>query len=380
MKKLLVGAVAAAMVLAGCSSPAASGDTIRIGANFELSGAVSSYGSAELEGVKLAVKEINAAGGVLGKQIELVEMDNKSDQAEVTSVATRLATQEGVVAIVGPATSGNAKAAISVANQTGVPIVTPSATADDVTSDAAGNVQPFAFRNCFQDSFQGQVMAKFASENLNAKTAAIIADNSSDYGKGLAKEFAAAFPGTVVVEESFSDTDKDFSAIITKLKNQEFDVLFIPGYYGQAGLIIKQARAAGITAPIIGGDGFDSPELVNLAGTEALNDVYFSAHFSTLNEDSKVTDFIAAFEAEYNKKPNAFNALAYDSVYMIKDAIERAGTVDVAAVNEALAQTSGFHAVTGVISIDSNHNAVKSATVIKLENGKEVSATTVDVD
>lgn len=378
MKKFLASVVAATILFTGCSGGSASTNTIKIGANLELSGAVSSYGSSELEGAKLAIEEINSAGGVLGKQLELVELDNKSDAAEVVSIATRLATQDKVVAMVGPATSGNAKAAISSANQAKVPLVSPSATGDDVTVDRDGKVQPYGYRLCFKDSFQGQVMAKFASENLKSKKAMIIADNSNDYGTALAKEFTSHFTGTVVGQESYTDAEKDFSAIITNIKNKDFDVLFIPGYYGQAGLIIKQAREAGITVPIIGGDGFDSPELVNLAGATNLTDVYFSAHYSSLSEDAKVQEFMQKFKAKYSKDPNAFHALAYDSIYLLADAIERAGEADSAKVTEALSATTGFTGVTGKVSIDEFHDAVKTATVIELKDGKEASATIVN--
>jgi branched-chain amino acid transport system substrate-binding protein len=221
-------------------------------------------------------------------------------------------------------------------------------------------------------------MAKFASENLKSTKAMIIADNSNDYGTALAKEFTSNFKGTVVGQESYTDAEKDFSAIITNIKNKDFDVLFIPGYYGQAGLIIKQAREAGITVPIIGGDGFDSPELVNLAGATNLTNVYFSAHYSSLSEDAKVQEFMKKFKAKYSKDPNAFHALAYDSIYLLADAIERAGEADAAKVAEALSTTTDFTGVTGKVSIDEFHNAVKTATVIELKDGKEASATIVN--
>ena len=381
MKKFMATCFAAAFVLAGCSGGAGggatTGDTIKLGANFELTGAVSSYGSAEYDAVKLAVEEINAAGGINGKQIDLVGLDNKSDAAEVASTAMRLVTKEKVVAMIGPATTGNIKASIPAATEGQIPLIAPSATADDVTEDANGGVQKYVFRICFEDSFQGGVMARFADTSLGAKKAVIIGDNSSDYAKGLAKEFKAVFPGEIVAEESYTDTDTDFSAIITSVKNKDFDVLFIPGYYGQAGLIIKQAREAGITVPIIGADGFDSPELANLAGKSNLNDVYFSAHFSTKSESEKVQNFITNFNAEYGTDPNAFSALAYDGVYMLKQAIEDAGTEDPEKVTEALGNIKGFDGVTGTITVNEKHNAVKSAIVIGLKDGEEDTATEV---
>lgn len=379
MKKFLATVFATMLVLTACGGKGTTNsDVIKIGANFELSGAVSSYGTAEMEGVKLAVDEINEAGGVLGKQIELVELDTKSDEAEAATNAMRLVTQDKVVAMVGPATTGAVKASIPATNKAKVPLVAPSATADDVTENDAGGIQEYIYRICFEDSFQGKVMAKFADGELDKKKAVIIGDNSSDYAKGLAAEFKAAFPGEIVAEESYSGNDTDFSAIITRVKGKDFDVMFIPGYYGQAGLIIKQAREAGITVPIIGGDGFDSPELTSLAGAANVNDVYFAAHYSSLNKSPKVEKFMESFEKMYGKEPNAFSALAYDSVYMLKDAIEKAGSEDPQEIAKALGETKDFSGVTGVITVDEKHNAVKTATVVELENGKEVSAVEVD--
>ena len=383
MKKRIFGTLMAvvlfAAALAGCgNSDKPAGEVIVIGGNFELSGAVSSYGNAEKEGAELAIKEINAAGGVNGKQLKLVTADNKSDAAEVTSVASKLITQDKAVALIGPATSGATKAAIAVGDSEKVAVISPSATSDDVTAKADGSVQEYGFRVCFQDSFQGGVMAQFAKNNLSATKAVIIGDNSSDYAKGLSAEFKAKFGGEIVAEESYTEKDQDFSAIITNIKAKAFDVIFIPGYYAEAGLIIKQAREAGITQPIIGADGFDSPELANLAGANNLNDVYFSAHYSSLSTDEVVTNFMKKFNDEYKKTPNAFNALGYDTVYLLADAIERAGEATPEKIKDALEQTKDFKGVTGSITIDEKHNAVKSATVIGLKEGKEDSAVIVE--
>jgi branched-chain amino acid transport system substrate-binding protein len=315
-------------------------------------------------------------------QIVPVKIDNKSDSAEATSVATRLMTQEGVVASLGPATSGNFMATIPVAMGSKIPVISASATADKgVTTDDKGNVNDFVFRLCFNDSFQGVTMANFASGNLSAKKAVIIKDNSSDYGKGLAENFRATFEaagGTIVAEEGYVGKDKDFNAILTKIKGQEFDVIFIPGYYQEAGLIIKQARDLGIKAPVLGADGFDSPVLLELAGPEALNDVYFSNHYSSLDQDPKVQDFIAAYKAKNNVDPNAFNALGYDLGQYIADAIKRANSTDPVAIKDALADTKGFAGVTGTFDMGEDHNPIKSAVVIGLENG--VQKTSVKVD
>ena len=381
MKKWLVVLLALTMVmsmaLTGCGggdAGSADSDTIKIGVNYELSGAVATYGQSSVDGIKLAVEEINAAGGVLGKQIELVEMDNKSDAAEVVSVATRLMTEEGVVAVIGPATSGNFKAELPIANENGIPVLSGSATANDVTAEAT---REYTFRICFSDDFQGVAMANYASKNLGAKKVAIVQDKSSDYAEGLAKSFTETFTGLggeIVAAEAYTSGDTDFNAILTSLAGKEFDAIWLPGYYQEVGLIIKQARALKIECPILGADGFDSPVLAELAGAEALHDVYYSNHYSSLNEDETVTAFIEAYKAKNGVEPDAFNALGYDCAKLMADAIERAGVAESEAIKEALAATDGFKAVTGTLSIDENHDAQKALVVIKIDGGVAVSA------
>lgn len=376
-------------MLVGCASEKsnnASGNDatneVKIGLNYELSGDVASYGQASVDGIMMAFDEINAAGGIDGKKIVPVQIDNKSDSAESTSVATRLMTQEKVVAQLGPATSGDFMATIPVAMQNKVPVISASATADKgVTVDAKGNVNDYVFRLCFNDSFQGVTMANFASVNLEAKKAVIIKDTSSDYGKGLAENFKATFEGLggeIVAEEGYVGKDKDFNAILTSIKGKDFDVIFIPGYYQEAGLIIKQARDLGIDAPVLGADGFDSPVLLELAGAEALNNVYYSNHYSSLDEDPLVKDFIAAYKEKKGTDPNAFNALGYDLGKFIADAIDRADSNEPEAIKNALAGTKGFVGVTGTFDMGEDHNPIKSAVVIGLENGVQASSVKVD--
>ncbi len=382
----LIAAIMAAGMIAGCSNGKNNeglASEVRIGINYELSGDVASYGQSSVDGIMMAFDEINAAGGIDGKKIVPVQIDNKSDPAEATSVATRLMTQEKVVAQLGPATSGNFMATIPVATGNKVPIISASATADKgVTVDDKGNVNKYVFRLCFNDSFQGVTMANFASENLGARKAVIIKDNSSDYGKGLAENFRATFEdlgGEIVAEEGYVGKDKDFNAILTKIKGQAFDVIFIPGYYQEAGLIIKQGRDLGIDAPVLGADGFDSPVLLELAGAAALNDVYYSNHYSSIDEDPLVKDFIADYKEKYGTEPNAFNALGYDLGKFIADAVKRAGSNDTEAVKNALADTKGFEGVTGTFDMGEDHNPIKSAIVIKLENGVQASSVKVNL-
>ena len=386
MKKRTVAVMAAGLFLLGaCGSPKVSDSggsddakTIKIGGNFELSGAVAAYGEAENEGVKLAVEEINKDGGIDGKKIEYVSKDNKSDNNEAASVAANLTTKDEVVAIVGPATSGATKATLPNLTKAKTPAVTPSGT-DDAITVQKGKVQDYIFRSCFQDSFQGIVLAKYADENLKADKAVILGDNSSDYASGLKKAFKETYKGEIVAEENFTAGDKDFQAMLTKIKDKDFNVIYIPGYYTEAGLIIKQAREMGIEQPIIGADGFGDEKLIETAGASNVKNVYYTGHFSTkAPATDKVEPFVAAFEKKYGKQPSSFNALAYDSVYMIKQAIEDEGKATPEAINKGLANLKDFEGVTGKITMDKEHNPVKSAVVLGLTDGKETSAETVN--
>lgn len=379
LKRAMSMATAALMFVslaAGCSSGGgngnkSTGDTIKIGLNYELSGGVAAYGQSSRDGILMAFDEINAKGGVLGKKIEPVVMDNSSKADEATSVTTKLVNKEKVVAVLGPATSGAFKATIPAATKRKVPAISSSATADDVTVDKNG-VKEYAFKTCFNDAFQGTSMANFASKTLNASKAVILTDNANDYSKGLAKSFKETFTangGTIVAEEAFVADEKDFNAVLTKIKGMDFDVIYLPAYYEEVGLIIKQARDLGIDKPFLGGDGYDSPELIKIAGASALNNVFFSNHYSSQDTDAKVVEFVENFKAKYGKEPDAFHALGYDLGYFIADAIERAGEADSVKIKEALEQTKDFPAITGVLSIDENHNPVKSITIIELKDG-----------
>ena len=384
MKRILTGLAAATVglaMLAGCSggagqAQAPAGDTIKIGVNFELSGDVATYGEANVQGIEMAAEEINKAGGIDGKQIELVKYDTKSDAAEATTLATKLMTQDKVITVIGPATSGGMKATIPVAEQNKIPVVSGSATADDVTVDANGDKQ-YAFRTCFSDSYQGTAMANFATKNRSAKTAVIIKDTSSDYAKGLADNFKATFEangGTIVAEEGYAAGETNFNTILTRIKAQDFEVIYMPGYYEEVGLAIKQARDLGINQPILGGDGFDSPVLLEKAGAAALNDVFYTNHYSSLDKSNiKVQEFIAAFNEKYGEDPNAFHALGYDTAYFVANAIGNASELTGPAIKDAMANTKDFEGVTGTFSIDpETHEPIKAAMVIELGDGVPV--------
>jgi len=376
---LLVCLLAVTM-LSACSAGSSS-NVIKIGINYELSGGAATYGNSSVEGIEMAIEEINKAGGINGKLIETVKYDNKSESSEAATLANKLISQDKVLAILGPATTGCFTSQIPAANKNKVPIVTGSATGDKLTIAPDGSVHEYVFRICFNDSFQGRVMANFAAENLGAKKAVIIMDSSSDYSKGLTSNFKETFTaagGTIVAEEAFVAGDTDFNAIITKIKGLDFDVIFLPGYYNEAGLIIKQARDQGIDKPVLGGDGFDSPVLLELAGAEALNNVYFTNHYSELGDDPAVKKFIADFEAKYGKKPNAFHALGYDLAKFVADAIGRAEKLTGESIKDALAATKNFAGVTGTLSVDEYHNPVKSIFVIELKDGQQYSSVKVN--
>jgi branched-chain amino acid transport system substrate-binding protein len=374
-------------VLAGCGSDddssssssgsgnSVSGDVIKIGANLELSGGVASYGKSINDGAKLAIEEINAAGGIDGKKLELIAVDNKSETAEATSAAIRLAEQEKVVAMLAPATSGNSVATVQIANKHKVPMVTGSGTAPNVTVNDDGSVNEYAFRTCFIDPFQGTVAANFATNELGAKNVAIFADNASDYAKGLAasfKETIEANGGTVVAEEAYVAKDVDFKSTLTNIKGKNPDFIFIPGYYEEVGLIVKQARDLGITVPLMGADGWDSPKLVELAGEDALNNTFITNHYSSEDPDAKIQEFVKAFKSKYSEAPNAFHALGYDSIYFIVDAIKRVdGDITGEAIQKQLAATKDLSLITGTFTVDENHNPVKSATVLEFVDGKQ---------
>lgn len=354
------------------------GDTIKVGLNLELSGAVAGYGTQEEEGAELAVEKINEDGGILGKEVELVKKDNKSDNNEAATTTANLTTNDGIVAMIGPATSGAVKAAIPNVTKAQVPMITPSGTDDSITV-SNDQVQDYVFRSCFQDSFQGVILAKYATDNLEAEKAAIFGDNSSDYATGLTKAFTDEYDGEIVAQENFTKGDKDFQAALTKLKKADFDVLYVPGYYEEAGLIIKQAREMGIEQPIIGADGFGDEKMIQLAGEENVSDVFYTGHFSTLAPaNDTVEPFIEDFNEKYDKEPSTFNALSYDAMLMIKEAIENEDSADSADIAKGLAELKDFVGVTGNISIDKDHNPEKPLVVVGFTDGKESSADKIE--
>ncbi|HML35530.1 MULTISPECIES: ABC transporter substrate-binding protein [Sporomusa] len=367
-----------AALVTGCGSSTTSkpadSKVIKIGGNYELTGGIANFGTQTSNGIKLAFKEANAAGGVLGKQITLILADNKSEPAEAANAITKLITQDKVVTVLGPVSSSNVLATLQIAEDHKIPVLTATATNPKVTVDN-GKVRPYVFRACFIDPFQGKVMSDFAIKSVKAKTAAVYLDSSSDYSKGLAEVFAAAFVqdgGKIVAKEGFLQKDTDFKATLTKIKATNPDVIFIPAYYEEVGKIVKQARELGITVPLLGTDGWDDGKLVEIAGAAALNDGFFSNHYSSQDKDPNIVKFVEAYKKEYGQEPSALAALGYDSGIMIIDAIKRAGSDDPAKIREALEQTKNLQVSTGILTLDANHNPVKSAVVIEMKDGKQM--------
>lgn len=356
-------------------------DAIKIGVNLELSGAVASYGTSEADGIQLAIDEINAAGGVDGKELKIIKVDNKSDAAEATNAAIKLTTQDKVVAIIGAATSGASVAQAQIANDNKTPLISPSGTSPTVTVQDNGDVNEFVFRTSFIDPFQGTVAANFAANDLKVKNAVIYSDNASDYSKGLAASFKKDFEaagGKIVLEESYVAKDSDFRSTLTRIKAANPEFIFIPGYYEEVGLIVKQAREMGIDVPLMGADGWDSPILIDLAGKDALNNTFTTNHYSSEDPDGKIQEFSKKFEEKYGKAPDAFNALGYDTVYLLVDAIERAGGPDSVKIKDALAETKDLELITGLYSVDENHHPIKSATILEYKDGVTVFKTKVN--
>jgi len=376
---LCIAGLILSVFVSGCAGIGDSKD-IKIGGNLEMTGSTASYGQSMSNGIKLALKEVNASGGVLGKQVTFTVADNKSEPSESTNAVTKLITQDHVSLILGAAASSNTIAAAQIAADNKVPFITPFSTNPKVTVND-GKLNDFAFRVCFIDPFQGTVMGQFATKTLKVKKAAIFIDNSADYSKGLAQYFEESFVkngGEVVAKEAYLQKDQDFKATLTKIKASNPDVLFIPGYYEEVGKIIKQAREIGFTIPIIGGDGWDSTKLVDIAGPEALNNTYFSNHYATDAKTPEIVKFIEAYKKEYGQVPDAPAVLGYDAAYMAIDAIKRANSADPLKIKDALVATSGLQLVTGNISLDENHNPIKSAVVIEFKDGKQVYKETIN--
>ncbi len=368
-------AVTMLVVAAGCGGSQSTSDTIKIGANLEMTGNNATFGKSASNGALLAIKQVNAKGGVMGKQLNLVVADNKSEAAEAANSMQKLITQDKVVAVIAPIASSSVIAGAQVNQDNKVLAISPTASNPKVTVDPATNkVRDYMFRAAFIDPFQGSVMANFATKTLKAKTAAIYIDNSSDYAKGLGQFFKETFiknGGQIVAEEAYLAKDTDFKATLTKIKVTNADVVFVPGYYQEVGMLIKQARDIGLTMPFLGGDGWDSAKLPEIAGIQALNNTFFANHYSPDDNSESIKNFVEAYKKEYNETPDAFAALSYDATMMIIESIKRANSVDTVKIKDELAKTKDYAAVSGTITLNETHDAVKSAVIIEMKEGKQ---------
>ncbi len=373
---VFLAATVAALALSGCSKKP---EGIKIGLITPLSGDVKTFGESVLNAFNIAVSEANASGGVAGMKVNPVVVDDKNDPTEAANAANLLINQWRVKAIVGSVTSKTTIPVSDLAQTYKVPTITPSATNPKVTV-ADGKRKDYMFRACYTDSFQGAVMAKFSRETLKAKTAAVLYDAGNDYSKGIAEVFRDTFAklgGTVAAYESYGKDDVDFSALLTKVKAAGPDVLFLPDYYNKVGLIAKQVREKGLKATLVGPDGWDSPDLVKVAGA-AIEGGYFSNHYSPEDTRPEVVAWVAKYKAKYGQTPDALGTLAYDATNLLFDAIRKANSDDPAKIKDALASIKGFKGVTGQFTIDKNGDPVKSAVILRMENGKQKFLTVVN--
>jgi len=381
LRTVVLPIVIVVMALAfSCSRPGGdngtpNSTTIEIGYFGDLTGPTFNFGQSAINGVLLAASEVNQAGGINGRKIDIVIEDDKGSPEEAARLTAKLIDQDKVVAIIAGGTSGNSRAAAPKAQASHIPLISPSSTDPAVTQ--TGN---YIFRACFVDTFQGEVMASFAFNTLKAKKAAILTDFNSPYSKGLTDYFKLSFGrlgGTIVSEQTYTQGDADFKGQLSTIRAAEPDVIYIPGYYGEVALIAKQARMIGLTQPLLGGDGWDAPELWQLGG-DALNGAYISTHYSADNPSPEIQQFVELYKQRYgNLLPDAHAALAYDAARLLFAAIARTGSTEGDKLRDAVAQTKNFNGVTGVISMDANRNAVKPAVVLKLEDLKSIYQETI---
>lgn len=365
----LIPTLAALSFLAGCGAekpPGAEG--IRVGFFGALTGPTATFAQSGRNGVQMAVEELNAAGGVLGgKHIELLVEDDRGEASEAASAVSKLITRDHVVALIGEQASSRTIAAAPIAQSYGVPMISPTSTSADVTKKG-----DYIFRVCFTDPYQGAVLSSFARENLKANTAAQLVDVRNDYSVGLAQAFRESFEkagGRILAEQNYSEGDSDFSAQLTAIRPLDPDVLVVPGYYTDAGLIARQAKALGIRATLLGGDGWDSPKLTEIGG-DTVEGAYFSNHYSVDDPSPAVQQFVAAYRKKYGANPDSIAALSYDAARLLADAIRRAGSTEGKRMRDALAETKDFSGVSGMIKMDADRNPIKPAVVLKVEGGR----------
>lgn len=374
--RFIIGLTFCALIVSGCTRKTAEApNEIVIGEYGSFTGSEATFGQSTSEGVKLAMEEQNKAGGIKGKKIRLVSLDNQGKPEEAAAAVQRLITQEKVLAVLGEVASSRSLAAAPVAQQYKVPMISPSSTNPKVTE-----VGDYIFRVCFIDPFQGLVMAKFSRNDLKNSKVAILRDVKSDYSTGLADVFKTEFTkmgGTIVGDESYQSGDTDFKAQLTQIKGKNPEAIFVPGYYTEVGLIARQARQLGIKAPLLGGDGWDSEKLSEL-GQDAIKGSYFSNHYTTESTDKRVTEFIEKYRKQYGgKTPDGLAALGYDAARVLFAAMERSTDMSTKSIRDEIAATKDFAGVTGTITINAQRNATKSAVVVRVDGKVNRYVTTI---
>ena len=340
---------------------------ILIGEFGSLTGTTATFGISTKNGIDMAIDEVNKAGGLLGKNVRVIVEDDQGKPEEAQTVVTKLITKDQVIAILGEVASSRTMAAAPVAQQNGIPMISPSSTNPKVTE-----VGDYIFRVCFIDPFQGLVMAKFAVNTLKVKNVAILRDIKNDYSVGLAEVFVDNFKkmgGNIVANESYSEGDTDFSAQLTSIKSKKPQAIFLPGYYTEVGLVARQAKKLGLNVPLMGGDGWDSPKLIEIGGPD-LNGSYFSNHYSVDDPSPAIQKFVGDYKTRYGAVPDALAGLGYDSAKVLFDAIRRTNSTEGSKIRDAIAEARDFPGVTGKITIDKDRNAVKPAVVLEIKDGK----------
>lgn len=370
MKKIIAMLAGAAMMVScGGNQTQEESSTIKVGGMGPLTGSAAMYGTTIEKGAKLAFEEINNNGGVLGKKLEYISLDEKADPIEAVNAYNKLV-DEGVVAILGSVTSKPTLAVAELAAKDGMPMITPTGTQINIT-DAGPNV----FRVCFTDPYQGSTLAKFAKDKLNAKTAAVMVNTSSDYSDGIANAFIeqAKKEGIeIVAKEGYSDGDKDFKAQLTKINGENPDILIVPEYYELSALIATQAREIGMKSTFVGPDGWDGIiGALDPSAYSVVDNSYFTNHYSAEDSSEKVQSFLKKYREKYNEEPTAFSALAYDNVYILKNAIEKAGTTDKEDLVKAI-KASDTDGITEHLTFDEKNNPIKAVTIIKVKDGKYI--------
>jgi branched-chain amino acid transport system substrate-binding protein len=371
-----------ALLVAGCNKPGdnsaggsgaaaggtATGGTIKVGEFASLTGKEAAFGNSSHKGTQLAIEDLDAAGGVLGKELKLLTEDTRSTPGESATVVRKLISRDNVVAVLGEVASGRSLEGASVCQANKIPMISPSSTKPEVTEKG-----DYIFRVCFIDPFQGKVLATFANGTLKVKKVAMLVDAAAPYSVGLASNFKENFEklgGSIIIEQKFSSGDKDFKAQLTAIKAANPEAIVAPCYYTEAGLIVRQARELGITVPMFGGDGWEAPELLEIGG-KAMEGTYYSTHYSAEDSSPKVQEFVKKFKARFNGEiPDAMAALGYDSAMVLADAMKRAGTTETQKLRDAIAATKDFVGVTGKTTLDANRNATKPAVIITIKDGK----------